>query len=111
MQAHSRDQRGPDRCSGRQRSTTRRSRNVDFTVALAIAQSIPPSWWDVCPEQPSVLEGGVVALLDGRTALVTGSARGLGRDYVTGLAADGANVVVADIDGQGAEQTAKTIAE
>ena len=50
-----------------------------------------------------------MALLDGRTAVVTGSARGLGRDYVTGLAADGANVVVADIDVRGAEETATGI--
>jgi 3-oxoacyl-[acyl-carrier protein] reductase len=34
---------------------------------------------------------------DGRVALITGAARGLGRDYARYFAADGANVVAADI--------------
>jgi NAD(P)-dependent dehydrogenase (short-subunit alcohol dehydrogenase family) len=34
---------------------------------------------------------------DGRVAIVTGAARGLGRDYATRFAADGASVVLADV--------------
>ncbi len=37
--------------------------------------------------------------LDGRVVIVTGSARGLGRDYARFFAADGASVVLADVKG------------
>lgn len=37
--------------------------------------------------------------LDGRVAIVTGAARGLGRDYARFFAQDGANVVLADVKG------------
>ena len=50
-----------------------------------------------------------MSTLDGRVAIVTGAARGLGADYARYLAEDGAAVVVADIDGEGAAQTAKEI--
>jgi len=45
--------------------------------------------------------------LDGRVAIVTGAARGLGRAYAEALAAAGAKVVVNDIEG--AEETAEAI--
>lgn len=48
--------------------------------------------------------------LDGRTAIVTGAARGLGRAMATALAKAGANVVFADIDGAGAETAADAVA-
>ena len=34
---------------------------------------------------------------DGRTAIVTGAAGGIGEEYAKALAAEGANVVVADV--------------
>jgi NAD(P)-dependent dehydrogenase (short-subunit alcohol dehydrogenase family) len=45
--------------------------------------------------------------LDGKVAIVTGAARGLGRAYAQALAAAGAQVVVNDLDG--AEQVAEAI--
>jgi 3-oxoacyl-[acyl-carrier protein] reductase len=49
--------------------------------------------------------------LSGRTAVVTGGASGIGEATAYVLAAAGANVVAGDIDGEGAERTAKGIAE
>lgn len=37
--------------------------------------------------------------LDGRVAIVTGGAKGIGKVYSDGLAAEGATIVIADIDG------------
>lgn len=44
--------------------------------------------------------------LDGRTALVTGAASGIGAACVRALAARGATVTVADIDADGAKALA-----
>ena len=44
-------------------------------------------------------------------ALVTGAARGNGADIARGLAEHGAQVVIADIDAEGAKKTAEDIAE
>ena len=43
--------------------------------------------------------------LAGKTAVVTGGASGIGRAMVDRFAAEGMNVVVADIDGSAAEAT------
>ncbi|MEW6472856.1 MAG: glucose 1-dehydrogenase [Actinomycetota bacterium] len=45
----------------------------------------------------------------GRVAVVTGAGRGIGRELARGLAAAGARVVVAEIDGERAQETADLI--
>jgi 3-oxoacyl-[acyl-carrier protein] reductase len=45
----------------------------------------------------------------GKVALVTGAAAGLGRELAVGLARSGADVVVADIDRAGGEETAELV--
>jgi len=47
--------------------------------------------------------------LDGRRAVVTGGGRGIGADISRALAEAGAEVVIVDIDGTTAEQTASTL--
>lgn len=44
-----------------------------------------------------------------RVAVITGAARGIGKAIATRLAAEGASVVIADIDRAGAEQAAKEL--
>jgi NAD(P)-dependent dehydrogenase (short-subunit alcohol dehydrogenase family) len=51
-----------------------------------------------------------MGVLQGKAAIVTGSARGIGRATVELLAAHGARVLVSDIDGDVAEQAASEIA-
>ncbi len=53
--------------------------------------------------------GGVVDF-DGRVVIVTGAARGLGREYASFFATEGASVVVADIAADAATATAADIA-
>ncbi len=48
--------------------------------------------------------------LDGRVAIVTGAARGLGRVISVGVAGAGATVVAADLDVEGARETVEMIA-
>ena len=47
--------------------------------------------------------------LSGKTALVTGAAQGIGRDIALGLAADGAEVVICDVNLEAAQKTAADI--
>ena len=47
--------------------------------------------------------------LDDRTIITTGGAAGIGRAYATGFVQEGASVVIADIDGAGAERVAREL--
>ena len=49
--------------------------------------------------------------LNDRVIIVTGGAHGIGRAYCNGLAAEGAKVVVADLDGPGAQAVARSLGE
>ena len=53
---------------------------------------------------------GAQGRLNGRTALITGAGSGIGREAARLFAAEGANVVVADIDDRAGEETAAAIA-
>jgi len=50
-----------------------------------------------------------MAILDGKVAIVTGSARGIGRSTAELLTQEGAKVLINDLDGDVAEQTASEI--
>ncbi|MBS1887037.1 MAG: SDR family oxidoreductase [Actinobacteria bacterium] len=50
-----------------------------------------------------------MGLLDGKAAIVTGSARGIGRATAELFAAEGARVLINDLDAEAAEQTAAEI--
>src|SRR3954471_9801499 len=50
-----------------------------------------------------------MGLLDGKAAIVTGSARGIGRATAELFASEGAKVLINDLDGDVAEQTAGEI--
>lgn len=65
------------------------------------------------PEELKIPPGFVENLFDisGRVAAVTGGASGLGQAMAIGYAQAGAQVVVLDIDGEGAETTANEITE
>lgn len=52
-----------------------------------------------------------MSLFDGRVALVTGAASGLGEDAAKELARNGAKLVVADLNLEGAERVAKEITD
>jgi 3-oxoacyl-[acyl-carrier protein] reductase len=49
--------------------------------------------------------------LDGQVAIVTGGARGIGLGIATVLRAEGANVVIADINGEAAAETASRLSD
>jgi 3-oxoacyl-[acyl-carrier protein] reductase len=56
------------------------------------------------------MKGNEMTVLDGKIAIVTGSARGIGRATAELLSAQGAKVLINDLDGDVAEQTAGEIA-
>ena len=49
--------------------------------------------------------------LDGRTALITGSGSGMGRSHARLMAERGAQVIVHDVDAEGANETARLVRE
>src|SRR5690242_5062649 len=49
--------------------------------------------------------------MTGKTVIVTGSGHGIGRAYAERISAEGANVVVADLDGPAVEQVAGDLEE
>ena len=51
-----------------------------------------------------------MGVLDGKAAIVTGSARGIGRATAELLAEQGARVLINDLDADAAEQTSTEIA-
>src|SRR5262245_41672965 len=53
--------------------------------------------------------GGAMGRLEERVIIVTGGAHGIGRAYCEGLAREAARVVVADLDGRGAETVAAAL--
>ena len=55
-------------------------------------------------------KASLMTVLDGKVAIVTGSARGIGRATAELLAEQGAKVLINDLDGDVAEQTAEEIA-
>jgi 3-oxoacyl-[acyl-carrier protein] reductase len=56
------------------------------------------------------LEADTMGVLDGKVAIVTGSARGIGRATAELLSDHGANVLINDLDGDAAQQAASEIA-
>ena len=50
-----------------------------------------------------------MGILTDNTAIITGSARGIGKDIAIKLASEGCNVVISDIDEDGIEQTTREI--
>jgi len=48
-------------------------------------------------------------LFDGKVAVVTGAAHGIGKAIAQKLGGEGATIVIADIDGEGAEKTAREL--
>ncbi len=53
----------------------------------------------------------MTGMLEGKTALITGGARGIGRAAALLFAAEGANVVVSDLNAEGASETVAMINE
>src|SRR5690242_9655279 len=74
-----------------------RRRAIQYTPASPLATGSPAFAGDDAPR----MMGGwrkTMGRLDGRVAIVTGGAKGIGRHYSQALAAEGARVMIADIE-------------
>ena len=61
--------------------------------------------------KPIQQKGVAMGILDGKTALVTGGGRGIGKGIALELAKEGADIIIADIDLDNAENTAIELRE
>jgi 3-oxoacyl-[acyl-carrier protein] reductase len=75
---------------------------------LLTERQFTPGWHDALA-QIDKRKAIDMTVLDGRVAIVTGSARGIGRATAELLAQQGAKVLINDLDGDVAEQTANEI--
>lgn len=64
--------------------------------------------WEVESYRSKVsLAAGVGKRLDGKIVIVTGGAQGFGKGIADAMAGEGANVVIADMNAEGAEKAAQ----
>jgi len=82
---------------------------LDTYVSLTEEESFAVEYWPL--ELYKLKKAPAPKELAGRIALITGGAGGIGRAVVETLVAEGACVVVADLDARGAEQVAAALGE
>src|SRR5690348_12077476 len=93
------------RCMGAVRRPARR----DARLPAARLSAPWPSGQITSPLHHDKENERAMGVLDGKSAIVTGSARGIGRATAELLASQGAQVLINDLDGDVAEQAAKEI--
>src|SRR6266403_6037369 len=75
-------------------------------VLLLTVNGIDNSRWNLAGRGSFAM-----ARLDGKVALITGAGAGIGRATARAMAAEGARVVVAEINAEAGEQTAQIVAQ
>jgi NAD(P)-dependent dehydrogenase (short-subunit alcohol dehydrogenase family) len=76
-----------------------------MTSTLDDPATVPFTWFQDADGRSWHGRGAMAGVMDGRVALVTGAASGLGRACSVALGAAGASVVVADVDADGGAET------